>query len=248
MLKQGKRRLRLGRIFILFLLFAGIWFGGKWLSEEWGLFDSRITVALDAGHGGNDPGAEGVIQETQLTETTVRFLEEYLKQDENYRVVLCRDYGENKDLNDRWKLANFQRADLLLCIHGNSAEDSSANGFEIYPPPPGREYHEEGLLFAGLVAGEISQTGIALRGDGGIRYAYYQDGQKILQDVPDPELESLPSFAMVDYPNCPAVLIEQCFLTNSADVSLLGTEEGCRNAALYYYRAICSYFETEPLF
>lgn len=247
-MKQKKRRLRIGRIFILCIMLTGIWFGGKWLSEQYGLFDSRITIALDAGHGGNDPGAEGVIQEIQLTETTVRFLEEYLEQDENYRVVLCRDYGEGKDLNDRWKLANFQRADLLLCIHGNSAEDSSASGFEVYPPPPGREYHEEALSFAHLLAGEISKTGISLRGDAGIRYAYYEDGQKILRDTPDPELESLSSFAMVDYPKCPAVLIEQCFLTNQSDVSLLGTEEGCRTAALSYYRAVCDYFETQPLF
>lgn len=248
MLKQEKRRLRFGRIFVLCLLLVGIGVGGKWLSTEWGLFDSRITVALDAGHGGNDPGAEGIIQEIQLTETTVGFLEEYLEQDENYRVVLCRDYGESKDLNSRWQFANFQRADLLLCIHGNSAEDSSASGFEVYPPPPSREYHEEGLSFAKLVVSQISQTGISLRGDGGIRYAYYQDGQKILQDTPDEELESLPSFAMVDYPHCPAVLIEQCFLTNQSDVNLLGTEEGCQNAALAYYRAICDYFATEPLF
>ncbi len=246
-MKQGKRRLRFWKIFLLCLLVAGICFGGKWAMEEWGLFDSRIAVALDAGHGGNDPGAEGLIGETQLTETTVRYLEEYLRQDENYRVILCREYGESKDINDRWRLADRKGAELLLCIHGNSSEDPSARGFEAYPPPPGRKYHEEALSFARLLAGEISQTGIPLRGDGGVRYAYYQGNEKILTDNPDPELESLPSFGMVDYPDCPAVLAEQCFLTNQEDVALLGTEEGCQQAALCYYRAICAYFGTEPL-
>ena len=33
-MKQGKRRLRVGRILVLTLLVAGIWFGGKWAMEE----------------------------------------------------------------------------------------------------------------------------------------------------------------------------------------------------------------------
>ena len=248
---MGKHRVRWGRLLIVLILLGGIFLGGRWAAGELGLFDSRITVALDPGHGGDDPGASGVIGETELTETTVRYLEQYLEEDGRFRVVLCREYGEGKDLNSRWRLANRRGADLRLCIHGNSAEDPTARGFEVYPPPPGREYHEESLSFARLTAEEISATGISLRGDGGVRYAYYQeDGsgstRKVLSDLPDPSLESCPSFAMVDYPDCPAVLIEQCFVTNAEDAARRGTEEGCRVAAHCYYRAVCRYFGEEP--
>ena len=43
--------------------------------------------------------------------------------------------------------------------------------------------------------------------------------------------------------SCPAVLAEQCFITNQADVEAFGTEEGCKKAAAAYYRAICRYWE-----
>ena len=46
--------------------------------------------------------------------------------------------------------------------------------------------------------------------------------------------------------NCPAVLAEQCFVTNEADAARFGSEEGCKKAARIYYEAICEYFGTQP--
>ena len=46
--------------------------------------------------------------------------------------------------------------------------------------------------------------------------------------------------------NCPAVLAEQCFVTNEADVAQFGSEEGCKKTARVYYEAICAYFGTQP--
>lgn len=120
-------------------------------------------------------------------------------------------------------------------------------GLRPIPPSPDSSYHEDSLRFARLLAGEMGEAGAALRGDGGIRYAYYDEaGNKLLRDAPDPELEGLPSFAMVQYPRCPAVLAEQCFVTNAEDVADFAGEEGCARAAACYYRAICAYFELEP--
>lgn len=239
-----RRRIRWGRIFFILLLLAVLPIGGRWAFEKW--TDDRILIALDAGHGGNDPGASGVVGETFLTETTVAALAELLESDPSYKVVLCRELDQGADVNSRWRKANDRRAELLLSIHGNSSEDPTAAGFEVYPAPPGREYHEESFRFASLVAEHMAETGIRLRGEEGIRYAYYIDGVKNLVD-PSAELPEAPSFAMVDYPQCPAVLAEQCFVTNAGDVALLGTKEGCERAARQYYLAICDFFGTAPL-
>ena len=237
--RMPRRRIRWSRILLFLLALAGaVW--------AWRIFsDPRIPIALDAGHGGDDPGASGIIGETQLTEATVRALASYLEADPSYRVILCRDLNQGAGLNSRWKKANFHRAQLLLSVHGNSAEDSTASGFEAYPAPPGRENHAESLRFANLLASRMTETGIRLRGEEGIRYAYYVDSVKVLQDPSAAPLDA-PSFAMVDYPSCPAVLVEQCFVTNPEDVKLLGTETGCQTAAWQYYLAICDYFGTQP--
>ena len=47
--------------------------------------------------------------------------------------------------------------------------------------------------------------------------------------------------------DCPAVLAEQCFVTNDEDVEHFGSEQGCKTVARIYYEAICTYFGTEPL-
>lgn len=240
-MKRRRRLSPLGKVSLFLLLLAG---GVLW---AWHSFsDSRIAVALDAGHGGADVGAQGYVEEKDLTEATVRRLQELLEADPAYRVILCRELDRGTTLNSRWRKANEGRAELLISVHGNAADTWSATGFEVYPSPPGREHHEESLRFAGLLARRMAETGIGLRGEDGIRYAYYVDGEKVFREPSDAPLDE-PSFAMVDYPKCPAVLAEQGFVTNPADMELLGSQEGCRLAARKYYLAICDYFGTEPL-
>ena len=62
-------------------------------------FGKPYTVALDAGHGGADVGAEGVIQEVALTEQTVAALQTLLEEDGRFRVVLSRKAGESVTIN-----------------------------------------------------------------------------------------------------------------------------------------------------
>ena len=64
-------------------------------------FGKPYTVALDAGHGGADVGAEGVIQEVALTEQTVAELQTLLEEDGRFRVVLSRKAGEGATVTER---------------------------------------------------------------------------------------------------------------------------------------------------
>lgn len=60
------------------------------------------------------------------------------------------------------------------------------------------------------------------------------------------EIREERSFTLLEDVNCPAVLAEQCFVTNEADATRFGSEEGCKKAARIYYEAICEYFGTQP--
>ena len=208
-------------------------------------FHKPYTIALDAGHGGVDIGAEGVINEVELTERTVAELEALLQEDGRFRIILSRDAGEGVSITQRNAKFQKKHPDLMLSIHGNADDAKGANGFECYPSPPGHDNHETSLAFAKLLAEEMQTAGAKLRGTDGVRFGYYNSsGEKVLVDSSNTETYDFATFGMLENMDCPAVLVEQCFITNAADVEAFGTEEGCKKAAAAYYRAICRYLES----
>ena len=212
--------------------------------------DPPYRVAIDAGHGGSDPGARGVAEEKQVTAATATALLHWLEQDPNYIPLQTR---ENFDITatpaQRAAAASAQSPQLLLSIHGNSAANGSeAAGFECYPAVPGRTWHQESFYFARLLADGMQSIGAKLRGRGGVRYIYYlENDQKQLVENTYTQVRPERSFTLLEDVDCPAVLAEQCFVTNAEDVERFGSEEGCKTVARIYYEAICAYFGTEPL-
>ena len=212
--------------------------------------DPPYRVAIDAGHGGNDPGARGVVEEKQITAVTAAALLQWLEQDPNYIPLQTREsFDETATPAQRAAAASAQSPQLLLSIHGNSAANgSTASGFECYPAVPGRTWHQESFYFARLLAGGMQSIGAKLRGRGGVRYIYYlENDQKQLVENTYTQVRNERSFTLLEDVDCPAVLAEQCFVTNAEDVERFGSEEGCKTVARIYYEAICAYFGTEPL-
>lgn len=205
------------------------------------------TVAVDAGHGGDDPGATGLIVEKDMTAATAEALMAWLQADSNYIPVTSRDsYDVTATPMERAERSNRQHPDLLLSIHGNSAA-TEASGFECYPITPGRTWHRESVYFARQLAAGMENAGSSLRGQRGIRYIYYENGVKVLAEANDLRVREEETFTLLEESNCPAVLAEQCFITSAEDVDLFGDEDGCQRTARVYYEAICAYFGTQPL-
>lgn len=240
--KRRRRKGGIGKKLLLFVALFAMGYGGFWLYYT---FSRPYTIALDAGHGGVDIGAEGILSEVELTERTTAELQALLEEDGRFRIILSRDAGEGVSITERNRKFRKKKPDLMLSIHGNANEDATANGFECYPSPPGYENHEESLAFAKLLAEEMQTVGAKLRGTEGVRFGYYNSsGEKVLVDSSDTEVYDFDTFGMLKNMDCPAVLVEQCFITNQADVEAFGTEEGCKKAAAAYYRAICRYLES----
>lgn len=79
-------------------------------------------IVIDAGHGGSDPGARGVVQESEMTAATAEALSAWLERDPNYIPLTTREsYDSTAKPAERAAAANAQDPDLLLSIHGNSA-------------------------------------------------------------------------------------------------------------------------------
>lgn len=112
--------------------------------------DPPYRVCIDAGHGGSDPGARGVVEEKEMTAQTSEALLALLEADPNYIPLRSREsYDVTAKPSERAEAINAQSPQLLLSIHGNSApEGSTAAGFECYPSVPGRTWHQESYYFA----------------------------------------------------------------------------------------------------
>ena len=180
--------------------------------------DPPYREAIDAGHGGNDPGARGVVEEKQVTAATAAALLQWLKEDSNYIPLQTREsFDETATPAQRAATASAQSPQLLLSIHGNSAANgSTAAGFECYPAVPGRTWHQESFYFAKLLAGGMQSIGARLRGRGGVRYIYYlENDQKQLVESTHSQVRADRSFSLVDDVNCRVVLAELCFVSNA---------------------------------
>ncbi|HYP68971.1 MAG TPA: N-acetylmuramoyl-L-alanine amidase [Thiobacillaceae bacterium] len=93
-----------------------------------------LTIAIDAGHGGEDPGAKGAngTYEKQVTLAVARKLKDKIDQQENMRAVLTRDGDYFIPLQDRVTKARNMRADLFVSIHADSFARSGARGTSVF--------------------------------------------------------------------------------------------------------------------
>jgi N-acetylmuramoyl-L-alanine amidase len=95
---------------------------------------NKKNIVLDAGHGGEDPGAIGVngTREKDVNLAIVQELKSILDNDNDYEVILTRKDDTFIPLAERTNIANEHNADLFISIHCNANLNKSVNGFEIY--------------------------------------------------------------------------------------------------------------------
>jgi N-acetylmuramoyl-L-alanine amidase len=93
-----------------------------------------IVVAVDAGHGGEDPGASGPggTHEKDVTLAIARALAERLNARPGIHAVLTRDSDRLIDLRERFTRARNAHADLFVSIHADSVRDRSIAGASVY--------------------------------------------------------------------------------------------------------------------
>ena len=94
----------------------------------------RITVALDPGHGGEDPGAVGRrgTYEKNVVLAIARRLQRTLAGDPGMRVMLTRNDDFYVPLAERVQKARRVQADLFVSIHADAFRDASARGSSVF--------------------------------------------------------------------------------------------------------------------
>ena len=93
-----------------------------------------IVVAVDAGHGGQDPGAigHGGTREKDVTLAIARALAERISAEPGMRAVLTRDRDEFLVLRDRIGRARLAKADMFVSIHADSIANRDVSGASVY--------------------------------------------------------------------------------------------------------------------
>ena len=93
-----------------------------------------IIIAIDAGHGGEDPGAIGRsgTQEKNVTLAIARKLKERIDEEPNMRAVLIRDSDYFIPLHMRVQKARRVKADLFLSIHADAFIKPHARGSSVF--------------------------------------------------------------------------------------------------------------------
>ncbi|HEY4555005.1 MAG TPA: N-acetylmuramoyl-L-alanine amidase, partial [Lysobacter sp.] len=93
-----------------------------------------LVVAIDAGHGGQDPGAIGPSgrREKDITLAIARELARQVNATPGYKAVLTRDADFFIPLNERARLAKRAGADMFVSIHADAAENRNARGSSVY--------------------------------------------------------------------------------------------------------------------
>src|SRR5215831_210276 len=96
--------------------------------------DRDVIIAVDAGHGGVDPGAigHGGTREKDVTLAIARALAERINADPGMHAVLTRNRDEFVELRDRIARARAAHADLFVSVHADSIRDRNVTGASVY--------------------------------------------------------------------------------------------------------------------
>lgn len=214
--------------------------------------DGKIVVAIDPGHGGVNPSVGGEdagslgsgLREADVTLKTATLVYDKLARDGRFAPMLTANGTEYLKPSCRAARAKAAGAQLLLSIHLNYDADSRVSGFECCPATPQLSTNADSLRFARLVAEKFGAMGMELRGIDGVRYIYFDgNDNRYIRESNDTTVLSDPTFTVVQKCGCPAVLVEEGFITNAGDVALVATDAACEAAAQAYYECILTYFD-----
>lgn len=193
--------------------------------------NSEITIVVDPGHGGRDPGKVGVngALEKDINLAIALRLRDLLEED-GFNVIMTRTedeglYSENDsnkkraDLNKRVDIINSSNALFAVSIHQNSFTQENVKGAQVF-------YHsqsEQGKNLAVILQEQIKET----IGDGNHRKA-----------------KSNTSYYMLKHTVCPLVIVECGYLSNREEAALLTNPEYQGKMAAAIHLGILKYIES----
>ncbi|MBO9496765.1 N-acetylmuramoyl-L-alanine amidase [Thalassotalea sp. G20_0] len=228
-----------------------------------------IVVAIDAGHGGEDPGAiaYGGGYEKQVTLAIAKELATLLGKEKGFRPVLVRTGDYYIDLRRRTQIARDNKADLFISIHADGFKDRRAKGASVYALSRRGATSETARWLA-----QKENASDQIGGEGGISLGDKDDvlagvlldlsmtstlssslevGNKVLANMGGinqlhkKQVEQA-GFVVLKSPDIPSILIETGFITNPEEARKLKSRSHQKAMAKAIFNGTKSWFYKKP--
>ena len=225
-----------------------------------------ILIAIDAGHGGEDPGAIGPrrIREKDVVLAIARQLEARVNQQPGYRATMIRGGDYFVPLQGRRDLARKTGADLFVSIHADAFTHSRARGSSVYALSQRGATSASAAFLAQRENGADLIGGVNLGAKDNQVAEVLTDlsmtasldaslgvGGRVLHSMGriahlhKPHVEQA-GFVVLKSPDMPSILVETGFISNPSEAARLGRADFQRSMARAIFSGVSDYFLATP--
>lgn len=229
----------------------------------------QVVIAIDAGHGGKDPGAIGKngYKEKDVTLSVAKKLYQRLEADPMFKPAMTRDGDYFISVGGRSEVARKKGANMLVSIHADSAPNSSARGASVWVLSNRRANSELGswLEQREKQSELLGGAGDALSGadpylSQAVLDLQFGHSQRVGYDVAVQVIQQLrkvgnihkktpehASLGVLRSPDIPSILVETGFISNAAEEQLLKSNEFQDAVAEAIHLGLRQYFLANPI-
>lgn len=228
-----------------------------------------IIVSIDAGHGGEDPGAIGAgrVREKDVVLAIAKDVKKLFDKTPGYKAVLTRTSDYYISLRNRTKKARKQNADLFVSIHADAFKDARAKGASVWVLSPRGATSEVGRWLARKensadLIGGVGSVSLEDKGDvlAGVLLdmsmtASRADSRQVARNIHKnigsfakmhkPRVEQA-GFVVLKSPDIPSILVETGFISNPGEARKLKTRKYQQKMAKAIHKGITSHFARKP--
>jgi N-acetylmuramoyl-L-alanine amidase len=228
--------------------------------------ERKVVVAIDAGHGGKDPGSHGPdgTLEKNVTLAVARDLAAAIDKQPGMKAVLTRDGDYFIPLKRRYEIARANKADLFVSIHADAFTRSDARGSSVWVLSPRGKSSVAARLLADRENSSDLIGGVSLASEDDSLASVLLDMQQgwAVQSstvVANNVLKALAglgpthrdhiehaNFVVLRSPDVPSILVETAFISNPAEERKLRNPLHQRALADAVMGGIKGYFESSP--
>ncbi len=231
----------------------------------------KVVIAIDAGHGGQDPGAigPGGTREKNVTIAVARKLRSLLNDDPMFKGVLTRDGDYFISVMGRSDVARKQNANFLVSIHADAAPNRDATGASVWVLSNRRansemagwlEQHEKQSELLGGAGDVLANSQADPYLSQAVLDLQFGHSQRVGYDVATSMIGQLErigsmhkrrpehaSLGVLRSPDIPSVLVETGFISINSEERLLASDDYQQQLAEAIYKGLRNYFQAHPM-